>query len=67
MPLTWTQQGTTATAWDDSGSRVAVVQRQGGRWRAVLVGLSLFRTDLGTHDSVEVAMQLVEGRCDGLG
>jgi hypothetical protein len=33
----------------------------------VLVGLGLFGTGLGTHDSVEVAMQLVEGRWDGLG
>jgi len=48
MPLTWMQQRTTATAWNDSGSRVAVVQRQGGNWRAVLVGLGLFGTDLGT-------------------
>jgi len=37
---------------------VAVVQRQGGSWRAVLVGLGLFGTDLGTHDSVEMAMQV---------
>jgi YD repeat-containing protein len=65
MPLTSTQQGTTATAWDDSGSRVAVIRRQGGSWRAVLVGLGLFGTDLGTHDSVEVAMQAVEGRWAG--
>jgi hypothetical protein len=57
MPLTWTQQGTTATAWDDSGSRVAVVQRQGGSWRAVLVGLGLFGIDLGTHDSVGRGMR----------
>ena len=65
MPLRWTHQGTTATAWDDSGSRVAVVQRQGGSWRAVLVGLGLFGTDLGTHDSVEMAMQVAEDRWDG--
>jgi hypothetical protein len=65
MPLTWTQQGTTATAWDDSGSRVAVVQRQGGSWRAVLVGLGLFGTDLGTHDNLEMAMQVAEDRWEG--
>jgi hypothetical protein len=65
MLLTWTQQGTTATAWDVSGSRVAVAQRQGGSWRAVLVGLGLFGTDLGTHDSVEVAMKVAEDRWDG--
>ena len=66
MPLRWTHQVTTATAWDDdSGSRVAVVQRQGGSWRAVLVGLGLFGTDLGTHDSVEMAMQVAEDRWDG--
>jgi hypothetical protein len=46
---------------------VAVVQRQGGSWQAVLVGPGLFGTELGTHDSVEVAMQLVEGRWEGQG
>jgi YD repeat-containing protein len=65
MPLTWAQQRTTATTWDDSGSRVAVVQRLGGSWRAVLVGLGLFGTDLGTHDSVEVAMRVAEDRWSG--
>jgi hypothetical protein len=44
---------------------VAVVQRQGSSRRAVLVGLGLFGTDLGTHDSVEVAMQVAEDRWDG--
>jgi hypothetical protein len=67
MSLTWTTQGTTATAWDDSGSRVAVVQRQGRSWRAVLVGLGLLGTDLGTHDSVEMAMQVAEDRWEGRG
>jgi hypothetical protein len=33
----------------------------------VLVGLGLFGTDLGTHDSVEAAMQMVEGRWEGWG
>ena len=65
MPLTWTQQGTTATASDDSGSSVAVVQRQGASWRAVLVGHGLFGTDLGTHDSAEMAMQVAEDRWEG--
>jgi len=44
---------------------VAVVQRQGGSWRAVLVGLGLFGTDLGTHDSVEMAMLVAEDRWEG--
>jgi hypothetical protein len=65
VPLTWTQQGTTATAWDDRGSRVAVVQRQGGSWRAVLVGPGLFGADLGTHDSVDVAIKVAEDRREG--
>jgi hypothetical protein len=31
----------------------------------VLVGLGLFGTDLGTHDSVEMAMQVAEDRWEG--
>jgi hypothetical protein len=33
--------------------------------RAVLVGPGLFGTDLGTHDSVEMAMQAAEDRWQG--
>ena len=65
MPLTWTQQGPQLPPGIDSDWRVAVVQRQGGSWRAVLVGLGLFGTDLGTHDSVEMAMQVAEDRWEG--
>jgi hypothetical protein len=33
----------------------------------VLVGPGLLGIDLGTHDSVEVTMQVVEGRWEGRG
>jgi hypothetical protein len=44
---------------------VAVVQHQGGSWRAVLVGLGLFGTDLGTHGTADIAMQVAEDRREG--
>jgi hypothetical protein len=46
--------------------RAQVLEESTGEWwRAVLVGLGLFGTDLGTHDSVEMAMQVAEDRWSG--
>ena len=43
--------------------RAQVLEESTGEWwRAVLVGLGLFGTDLGTHDGVDMAMHAVEGR-----
>jgi hypothetical protein len=65
VALRWHVQTDSMFGYDDTGARVALVQRQGRSWRAVLVGLGLFGTDLGTHDSLEMAMQVAEDRWDG--